>query len=151
MCSSDLIIFTLSILLSIACTKGPTTTTLPSNRFTWNYNGTTHNASQFTASLYSLGTFLIIGAQGNTIRSFPQCNFSLTSFTNGSYAINSTRLNILRYVDDTGDTFDASAGQVNITAYGNDVISGNFSATLQTPSGLSIPISGTFSNVPVVP
>ena len=138
-------------LMYIACSKGSQATALPATRFTWSFKGTTHSGSQFTASLYSLGTYLIIGAQGNTIRSFPQCNFSLTSFSKGAYVVNSTRLNILRYVDDSGDALEASTGQVNITAYGNDVISGDFSAMLQTPSGGSVPISGSFVNIPVTP
>ncbi len=145
------ILVSLLVLLTLACSKSATTIALPANRFTWIYKSTTHNASQFSAFLYSRGNFVIIGAQGNTITSFPQCNFSITSFSKGSYAINSAGLNILKYVDETGTTYNASTGQVNITAYGSDLISGDFSAILQTSSGTSTPISGTFLSVPVVP
>ena len=138
------------LLLLMSCNKGGTMSVLPSTRFTWSYKGGSYSASQYTAYLYSRGTFLIIGAQGNTLTSFPQCSFSLTSFSIGAYIINSARINSLKYVDNTGDVLEASTGQVNITEYGNDVISGDFSAILQTPTGGSTPLSGSFVNIPVV-
>src|SRR4051794_38670118 len=121
------IIFLSSILvISIACGKSQAIALL-STRFTWTYQGSTYTASQYSASQYSRGPYLITGAQGNTLTSFPRCDLNLNSFVKGTYTINSSGINILKYVDNAGNVFEASTGEVNITAYGGDVISGNFS------------------------
>lgn len=146
------LIFLSSALLLLSCSKsGQSTTPVTSVSFKWTYNGTTYIASQYTASQYSLGTYYIVGAQGTTLQSFPQCNFHLSSFNKGTYPINSSGVNMMKYVNSAGDQLDASTGEVDITAYGSDKMSGTFSAMLQSSSGSTTPISGTFVNIPVVP
>lgn len=84
------------------------------------------------------------GTQQNSPGTGP--TIALSSFSAGSYNL-TTSPNSILYIDHLGFTVPSSTGIVTITAYSNNLISGNFSATLTN----SVALSGNFINIPVNP
>jgi hypothetical protein len=77
--------------------------------------------------------------------------FILTSFNPGDFNIvPGTGSNKLEYIDELGFGHSGVSGTLSITSNANNLMSGNFSATIAGPSG-NEPISGSFTNVPVKP
>lgn len=115
--------------------------------FTWTYGTTSYTANFKGAYLTWSLTPVIMGGTG-TQQNSPGTGptIALSSFSAGSYNL-TTSPNSIRYIDDLGFTLLSATGTVNITAYSNNQISGNLSATLSN----SVALSGSFANIPVNP
>ena len=134
------------VLFSHGCKKSNSS----SSSFTWTYNGTANSAILYKAYISSMATTpIIVATKGTSLRTF-NVSITVSSFNIGTYTINGGA-NSLLYIDFAGNTLFASAGSINITAYSNNSISGNFSATINDISGMSHPITGQFVNTPVEP
>jgi len=126
------------------------------NSFIWTHNGISNTTKLDTAykslSWLSLPPYSIFAGEnkpGYII--FRRVEFNLTSFDVGTYAVNagSGAYNRLTYVDDAGNTLIGAGGTLNITANTNNYLSGNFSTTVITGSGLSSLLTGYFTNIPI--
>jgi len=151
-------LFIFAVLFSIAilpsCNKTSDSDSKPPSNFTWTYNGTTYKADLDSAYVrYDLTPYFIKAIIGtNFITNHTQeIWFSLASFNTGSFAIvPGPGSNVLHYTDVLGYDHPGISGTLNITSYANNLLSGNFSATIAGPSG-NEPITGNFTNVPVKP
>ena len=124
------------------------------NSFTWVHNNISHNTKLDTAYISHSGMApytIIAGEKKPGYIIFVRVEFNLTSFNVGTYIVNdgSGAFNRLRYTDDAGNTLIGAGGTLNITANSNNYVSGNFSATLITGSGVSSLLTGNFTNMPV--
>lgn len=122
--------------------------------FTWVHNNISHTTTLDTAyiSHASRPPYTIFAGEnkpGYII--FQRVEFNLTSFNVGTYTVNagSGAFNRLTYTDDAGNTLIGAGGTLNITANSNNYMSGNFSATLITGSGVTSQLTGNFTNMPV--
>jgi hypothetical protein len=118
--------------------------------FKWTVYGSTSSATWDSAYLHSMGTMPIImaGKGSSGALSAPQLIISISSFNTGTYSIGSG--NEIQYNDDASNVFFGISGTLTVTSYSNSRLAGNFSVGLAGPFG-SFPITGEFSNVPVVP
>ncbi len=146
-------ILTVFLLVSVAFLScGKSNDAAPANSFTWTYKGADYIATQDTAFINSYGPYFIYGGIGTSFISHSErVSFHLTSFNVGTYTFGMGSSNTLRYVDNLGFEFDGIGGKLDITFNGNNLLSGNFSATLNGPSGTTHPITGSFSNMPIKP
>ena len=150
-----LLIFPATFLL-MACNKsGDSNPPVPASSFTWTHAGVTYTASLDSAYEQSiaLAPYYIIAINGtHFITNYTRkIDFSLTSFNPGAYTIVQGGPNRLSYINDGGFNFDGIAGTINITSNANNLLSGNFSATLIDPGPANSPLSGSFSNVSIRP
>lgn len=139
-------------MFSFSCKKSGHDT----NSFTWVHNGISHTTNLDTAyvspgGLALLPYTIIAGENRPGYIIFRRVEFHLTSFNVGTYAVNagSGAFNRLTYTDDAGSTLIGAGGTLNITVNSNNYLSGNFSATLITGSGVSSLLTGNFTNMPV--
>ncbi len=140
--------FFLGAFLFTSCKKSETSA---SGSFTWKYNDTVNSANLHKAYATSMATTpVIVATKGTSLRAF---NVSLTvsSLNTGTYPITSGSANSLYYIDFAGNNLSVSTGSITITAYSNNLVSGNFSATVNDMSGVPRPITGSFTNTPVEP
>jgi hypothetical protein len=142
--------------LLIACNKsGDPDPAAPASSFTWTHAGVTYTASLDSAYEHSiaLAPYYIVAINGtHFITNYTRkIDFSLTSFNPGAYTIVQGGPNRLNYINDAGFNFDGIAGTLNITSNVNNLLSGNFSATLVGPGPANSPVSGSFSNVSIRP
>lgn len=124
------------------------------NSFTWVNNSISHTTNLDTAYISHGGMApytIIAGEKKPGYIIFVRVEFNLTSFNVGTYIVNdgSGAFNRLTYTDDAGNTLIGAGGTLNITANSNNYVSGNFSATLITGSGVSSLLTGNFTNMPV--
>lgn len=124
------------------------------NNFSWTHNGVTHSTKLDTAYIShgSRPHYTIVADENKPgYILFTRVEFNLTSFNTGTYIINDGfgAFNRLIYTDDAGNTLIGAGGTLNITANSNNYLSGNFSATLITGTGVSSQLSGNFTNMPV--
>jgi hypothetical protein len=155
----DLFIFTvffisISVLPSSSCNKKSDSGSKPPSSFIWTFKGTTYKADLCSAYVhYDLTPFLIMAITGTDFNTnFTQkIYFSLDSFNTGNFTIvPGPGSNILHYIDVLGNDHSGVSGTLSLISYANNLLSGNFSATIAGPSG-NEPITGSFSNVPVRP
>jgi len=126
------------------------------NGFTWTYMGKNYSANLDTAfisaSLSVKPYFIIVGNGTSLLGLNRRFGFNLTSFNIGTYTFGAGTGNSLSYIDDAGDDLVGSAGKLNITANANNLLTGNFSATVtDVSSGVGNPISGNFVNMSIRP
>ena len=125
------------------------------NSFTWTFQGINYTANQDTAfvSGQGIGTTTIYAGNGISYLSFTRrFYFYLTSFNVGSYTFGPGpgSPNHFNYIDEMGFDWGGTSGTFNITAKTNNMMSGNFSGTLNGPAG-NQPVSGNFTSMPVKP
>lgn len=142
------------LIFSFSCKKSRDDQT--KNNFTWIHNGISHITNLDTAYVSHGGLALfpytiIAGENRPGYNIFTRVEFNLTSFNVGTYTINagSGAFNRLTYRDDAGNTLIGAGGTLTITTNSNNYLSGNFSATLTTGSGVSSLLTGNFSNMPI--
>ena len=137
-----------------SCNKTGDSDSKPPSNFTWTYNGSTYKADLDSAYVhYDLTPYLIMAITGTNFNTFftQKIYFSLASFNTGNFTIvPGPGSNILQYIDVSGYDHSGVSGTLSITSNANNLLSGNFSATIAGPSG-NEPISGSFTNVPVKP
>lgn len=150
----SILLSSISVLLSSSCNKTSDSDSKPPSSFTWTYNGTTYKADLCSAYVhYDLTPFLIMAITGTNFNTYftQKIYFSLDSFNPGNFNIvPGPGSNILEYIDVLGYGHSGVSGTLSITSNANNLMSGNFSATIAGPSG-NEPISGSFTNVPVKP
>lgn len=106
--------------------------------FTFTKNGSTAITAD-SAYYYSSTSTIIAYYQGNSHR----VTVKTSSLNTGSYAISTS--NKVTYIE-SGLTYNATGGSINITAYGNNKISGDF-ITSGTGGGFTS-VNGQFKDVP---
>lgn len=124
------------------------------NNFTWVHNSISHSTKLDTAYIAHSGRprFTIIAGENKPgYIVFVRVEFNLTSFNKGTYIVNDGygAFNRLTYTDDTGNTLIGVYGVLNITENTDNYLSGNFSATLISGSGVTSQLTGNFTNMPV--
>jgi hypothetical protein len=126
------------------------------NSFIWVHNGISQTTNLDTAYISHGGLALfphtiMAGENKPGYIIFRRVEFNLTSFNVGTYIINagSGAFNRLTYIDDAGNTLIGAGGTLNITESSTNYLTGNFSATIITGSGVSSLLTGNFTNVPV--
>ncbi len=133
--------FALLVILN-SCNKSDS----KANSFTWTYGTTNYKAIFNAAYLQSLSVNPIIvagtGTSLNTLNIGPR--FTVSSLNIGTYTF-VTSPNSMFYIDDLGNNLAANTGSVTITANTNNLLSGNFSATLSN----SVIVTGSFVNVSI--
>lgn len=143
-----------NIFILSSCNKSNDSGTKPSSDFTWTFNGSTHKADLDTAYVhYDLTPYLIMAITGTNFNtnSTRKIYFSLTSFNPGNFTIvPGPGSNILEYIDELGYGHPGVSGTLSITSNANNLLNGNFSAIVASLSG-NLPITGSFTNVPVKP
>lgn len=135
-------IVALTTIFSACSTSGSTTTTPTSanNSFTWTENGgsTILTADNPYANLQGKTIFAV--RTGNTIY-----EINLTSLAVGTYPIGSS--NVITYVPNAAGFFNATSGNVIITANAGNKISGTFTGT-GSGNGITS-VSGQFTNISI--
>lgn len=126
-----------------ACSKSSSATTTPTsanNSFTWTENGgsTTLTVDNPYANLQGKTIFAV--RTGNTIY-----EINLTSLAVGTYPIGSS--NVITYIPNAAGFFNATSGNVIITANAGNKISGTFTGT-GSGNGITS-VSGQFTNIPI--
>jgi hypothetical protein len=144
------LLFLCSIFMVPSCSKSSDAAT---SSFTWTYRDTTNTAVAHKAFISSMATTPIIVA--SKTNSFNPArlgvSITLTNFAVGTYNVTSGSVaNGLMHVNSQGDIAQATAGTITITAYANNLLSGTFSVTItELISGITRPVTGSFSNTPV--
>lgn len=138
-----------------ACTKPFEDNTQSTNQFQWTHKGISHTTVYDTAYISSRGLSilpytLLAGTQRiNTIAG--RVTFQLTAFNVGAYNIGpGPAANLIYYIDDDGFNLKGVSGILNITAYGNSRITGNFSVTLVDGSAVNTQLTGSFIDMLVL-
>ena len=116
------------------------------NSFTFTYDGNTYTTNVDSAVTTSLGPFIVIANFSSGL--FTKIQGSLTSFNIGSYSFG-TGASTMRYIDNAGNLLQVTSGSWNITANSNNLMSGNFSATVVDASSVTHSTSGSFTNMPI--
>lgn len=146
------LLFCFSIITLSACNKSSDTNASGSS-FTWTYRDTTNTAVAHKAFISSMATTpIIVGSKTNSFNPATLgVSITLTAFAVGTYNVTSGSVaNGLMHVNSRGDIAQATAGTITITSYANNLLSGTFSVTVtELTSGITRPITGSFSNTPV--
>lgn len=139
--------FSAGLLFDSSCKKSEPA---HNSSFTWTFNnGTTTTANIHKAFKSSMAPSpIIVASKGSNIISFDVA-ITLTSFDISSYTITGSGTNGLRYIDNSGNEYDAVSGTVNITSSSSNLISGNFSVVINGPAGGLYPVTGSFRDTPV--
>ena len=145
-------LFITGILLICSCNKSADSSTASYN-FNWTFKGTnlgTNSDSAFTTSLGSKPLIVATLNHQSVLRS-RKISFSITSLSPGTYTISNGGANILEYIDDLGFVLGGTSGQLIITTNSNNRLTGNFSAILIDVSSNTFPVSGSFTNMAILP
>jgi hypothetical protein len=123
--------------------------------FTWTYRDTTYRAVSYAAYTYSIAsTPIIMASLTNSIRptSGNHVSIILASLAVGTYTIAGGIVpDGFRYINSNGDDTQTMSGSVTITAYANNQVSGSFSVGVRDMTGITRPLTGSFTNTPVEP
>jgi hypothetical protein len=139
-----------------ACHKPYPSNNQSTNQFQWTHKGVTHTTVYDTAYMTSQGLsalpYMLLAGTGLRIYTIARSvEFHLNSFNVGTYTIGpSGSANVLYFVDDNGFNLIGVSGTVNITAYSNSRITGNFSVTMLDGSAVTSQLTGSFTDMPVV-
>ena len=138
-----------------SCTKPIEDNSQSTNQFQWTHKGILHTTVYDTAYITSQGLSvlphtLLAGTQRiNTI--VGRVTFQLTAFNVGTYNIGpGPAANLIYYIDDDGFNLKGVSGTLNITAYDNSRITGNFLVTLVDGSAVNTQLTGSFTDMPVL-
>ncbi len=138
-----LLLLSFILLGTFSCKKSEPTA---ASAFTWKFdNGTTTTANIHKAFTLSK---TILATKGPNILSF-DVSMSLSSFNANNYPITAGGANGLTYIDNSGNSYSATSGTINITSYGNNLISGSFTASVTGSAGGPYPVTGSFTDTPV--
>ena len=131
----------------LSCTKSNDAS---EHSFKWTFRDTTYIAKSDTAFLSGVSSMPILVASDKMNVNYLNVRVSITaiSFNEGSYNFGENN-NRLRYIDNEGYDLDGGSGILNITSNKNNLLSGNFSATVIQPSGPTYTITGSFTDTPV--
>ncbi len=148
---------TIFAILFISCGKNNDDDTPPANpnSFTWTFQGNNYTATQDTAFTSGLGLapFVIYAGTGSSYLLYVRrLFFYLSSFNPGTYTFGLPpgASNTFSYLDDAGINWSGINGSFIITTNSGGRMSGSFSGELSGPGG-NLPVSGSFSNMPVKP
>jgi hypothetical protein len=125
--------------------------------FSWTHAGKSYQPVVYAAYLgtgYTFTPFHIIAGFGTFPAGFQRrIDFHLTTFAVGAYSIvlSPSTANTLEYIDDAGFNLAGTSGTLNITAYADNRMSGNFSVTVVDPSMATSLVSGSFTDIVVNP
>lgn len=143
-------IVTLTLLVFLSCKKSDQQRSA-ANIFTWTIDGTNYTANFRNAYSYSASTTpIIVAGMGNTLAaSGTGPSITIPSFNEGICALAASTNYYIHYIDNSGAVLESRDGYINITAYSNNHLSGNFSAVLTDASSVEHVISGNFTEIPV--
>jgi hypothetical protein len=137
----------------LSCSKpgsNNTSNTSPVN-FTWSYNGNNYTATMAEAYTNGSGPWVIAAVIGPNFFTFERrVDFDLTSFNTGTYQFQSPNTNLIRYMNEPSLPAGSVNTTINITSNSGNLLSGNFSGLMNDNSSVNKPISGTFTNVPII-
>jgi hypothetical protein len=142
---TPVVLFFLSFTLlgTSACKKSEPTA---ASAFSWKFD----TEATTKANLHKAFTITktILATKGSNILSF-DISISLSSFNASNYTITAGGANGLTYIDNSGNSYSATSGTVNITSSANNLISGSFTASVTGSAGGPYPITGSFVDTPV--
>jgi hypothetical protein len=145
------------LLLFSNCSKS-TNDSQATSSFTWSTGGKNYSATIYKAYKTGYGLAFaplsIVAGFENTPTFFSKrIDFHLSSFDIGSYTIVSVpnAVNTLQFIDDLGNDMVGKSGTLRITANSNNLLSGDFSVTVSTGSTVTSAMSGSFTNITIVP
>jgi hypothetical protein len=136
----------ISISLFLSCKKEDKSSSLP-NSFLWTYNGTSYRTNLDSAyPTFSQNVAIVAKSQTEPNSLKERLTIVLFSFDVGTHSFgNATPA--LNYTDQTGASFHAISGSLQITRNQNKLLTGFFSAVLTNNEQ----IEGNFTNLPTLP
>lgn len=148
--SAVLLLISVSFLSCSKSGANNTSNTSPAS-FTWSYNGNNYTATMAEAYTNGSGPRVIAAVIGTNFFTFERrVDFDLTSFNTGTYQFQSPNTNLIRYINEPSLPAGSVNTTTNITSNSGNLLSGNFSGFMNDNSSINKPISGTFTNIPIV-